>query len=143
MRYLGPSWINKVPHKIDALLPMYYSCHLDASIIYLYSILPYIDTAGAEEVDFFQGGKFADFRKEKDVKQGRDPFYADSEEEAMHPWMTPLSMLGNHGIVIIYNAREHCMGTLDQGSGGSTDLNLYMVPAFVMQEHVRRRRRRR
>jgi len=134
MRYLDPSWIYEGPHSIDALLPVYHSCGLDASIIYLYSILPYIDTAGAEEVDFFQGGEFADFRQEKDVEQGRDPFYADSEEEAMRPWMTPLSMLGNHRSVIIYNARKHCIGILDQESCGSTDHNLYEGWTAVTQE---------
>jgi hypothetical protein len=51
MRYLDSSWIYEGPHNIDALLPMYHSCGLDASIIYLYSILPYIDTSGAEGVD--------------------------------------------------------------------------------------------
>ncbi len=39
------------------------------------------------------------------MKQGRDPFHVDSEEESVHPWMTSLSMLGNHHSVAIYNAR--------------------------------------
>ncbi|RDL42174.1 uncharacterized protein BP5553_02153 [Venustampulla echinocandica] len=134
MRYLDPSWIYEGPHNIDDVLPKYHSCGLDASVIYLYSILPYIDTAGAEGVDFFQGGQFADFRREEDVEQGRDPFYADCEEEAMRPWMTPLSMLGNHHSVIIYDARRHCIGIIDQESCGSTDHNLRGAPTVAMQE---------
>lgn len=101
-------------------------------------------------MDFFQGDDFADFRKEEDVKQGRDPFYVDPEEESVHPWMTSQSMLGNHHSVVIYNARQHCIGIIDQESCGRTGHNLHKVPAFAMQdisedkkEHVRKRKRKR
>ncbi|KPM46184.1 hypothetical protein AK830_g244 [Neonectria ditissima] len=124
MRYLDPAWIQPGPHKTDALIPMYRSHGIGDSIIYLYSILPYVDTACAEAVDFFQGGGFADFRMAEDVERGRDPFYADSEEEAMRPWMTPLSMLGNHKCVIIYSAKSHRIWILDQESGRSYDRGL-------------------
>jgi hypothetical protein len=126
MQYLDPSWIREGPHNVDALLPLYHSLGLDPSITYLYSILAYVDTAGAAVVDFFQGGMFADFRKKNDVEQGRDPFYEQSGEESnLRPWMTPLSLLGNHRSVIIYDARKHRIGILDQESCGSTDHNLY------------------
>lgn len=52
-------------HDIEALLPIYRSYHLDDAVIYLYSILPYVDTPGATYSDFFQGGEFADFRNEE------------------------------------------------------------------------------
>ncbi|KFZ02678.1 hypothetical protein V500_00030 [Pseudogymnoascus sp. VKM F-4518 (FW-2643)] len=56
IRYLDPSWIIEGPHNIDDLLPMYRSYDLDASVIYLYSILPYIEPARGKRMDFFQGG---------------------------------------------------------------------------------------
>ncbi|KAF7550318.1 hypothetical protein G7Z17_g5789 [Cylindrodendrum hubeiense] len=124
MQYLDPAWILPGPHNIDAFVPMYRSHGLDDSMIYLYSILPYVDNTGTEGLDFFQGGGFADFRTAADVEQSRDPFYADSEEDAMRPWMTPLSMLGNHKCVIIYSAKKHCIWILDQESGGSYDHGL-------------------
>ena len=129
MRFLDPSWILEGPHDIEALRPLYHSHGLDASIIYLYSILPYIDTAWAKEVDFFQGSDFADFRDEKDVEQGRNPIYDDEDEISMRPWMTPLSMMGNHRSIIIYDARKHCIGILDQESGGSSDHNINIYVA--------------
>lgn len=131
MRFLDPSWILEGPHDIEALRPLYHSHGLDASIIYLYSILPYIDMAWAEEVDFFQGSDFADFRDEQNVEQGRNPMYDDEDEISMRPWMTPLSMMGNHRSVIIYDARKHCIGILDQESGGSSDHNINI---YVTQE---------
>ncbi|KFZ20687.1 hypothetical protein V502_03070 [Pseudogymnoascus sp. VKM F-4520 (FW-2644)] len=138
MRHLDPSWIIEGPHNIDDLLPMYRSYDLDASVIYLYSILPYIEPARGKRMDFFQGGAFADFRDVEDVKRGRNPLSADCDEEAMRPWMTPLSMLGNHRSVIIYNARIHCIWIYDQESGGSTDHNLLEgCKVFSREEYER------
>ncbi|KFY41428.1 hypothetical protein V494_03006 [Pseudogymnoascus sp. VKM F-4513 (FW-928)] len=124
MRYLDPSWIIEGPHNVDSLIPMYQSYDLDASIIYLYSILPYIEVPDGSRMDFFQGGAFADFRQKEDVERSRDPFYSDEEDEAMLPWMTPLSMLGNHRSVIIYSAKYHRIWILDHESGGSADHNI-------------------
>jgi hypothetical protein len=123
MRYLDASWIHEGPHNVDALLPMYQSYKLDPAVIYLYSILPYVDTGGAASVDFFQGGEFADFRLKEHVERGRDPFYTESDSESMRPWMTPLSLLGNHQTVIIYDTKRHRIGMFDQESGRSTDRN--------------------
>ena len=119
MRYLDDEWIQEGPHDIEALIPMYRSYNLDDSIIYLYSILPYVDTGGAEYQDFFQGGRFADFRLEEGVERGRDPFHEDGT--LLPPYMTPLSLLGNHQSVIFYNARRHWISICDHESGGSTD----------------------
>lgn len=44
---------------------MYCYYDLDDAIIYLYSILPYVDTAGAACLDFFQGGELG-MRKVKE-----------------------------------------------------------------------------
>ncbi|KAK3367552.1 hypothetical protein B0H63DRAFT_535542 [Podospora didyma] len=129
MRYLDPEWILPGPHDVEALIPMYRRHKIDDCIIYLYSIMPYIDTNGTVDgVDFFERGTFADFRTERDVKQGRDPFYEGLDNEdpyAQHtkPWMTPLSMLGNHGTVIIYSAKTHFIWIWDQHCSGSVDPN--------------------
>lgn len=124
MRYLDALWISEGPHDIEALLPMYRSYVLDDSVIYLYSILSYIDAASATYLDFFQGGEFADFRKEEDVKQGRDPFYKEDEDNQLPTYMTPLSLLGNHRSVIFYNSRKHWVAIIDQEYEGTTDHNI-------------------
>ena len=128
MRYLDPRGIIRGPHDISQLESVYAEHKLDPSIIYLYSILPYIDEEEAGERDFFHGGSFADFRKPDEVERGRDPFYAspsgDYDEEGgqyMRPWATPLSQLGNHGTVIIYDARLHRIWAIDQEGWSSTD----------------------
>lgn len=99
----------------------------------LHEVADLIDTTGAVKVDFFHGCGFADFRTTSDVKQGRDPFYADSEKDAMRPWMTPLSMMGNHQSIIIYSARKHCIWILDQTSGRSSDHGLLGQATDVRQ----------
>lgn len=124
MQYLRPSWIVPGPCNIDALLPLYRSLGLDDSIIYLYSILPYVEAPEAY-TGFLHGGSFADFRNEGHVRQGRSPFYSEEEDEMLRPWMTPLSMLGNHDTVIIYNARTHWIGMIDHETGRSTDHNFH------------------
>ena len=127
MRYLKPEWIHEGPHNLDALQSLYESLNLDPSVIYLYSILPYVDNDGVERGAFFQGSYFADFRKEDDVRYGRDPLhYGDEDgEPPLKPWMTPLSRLGNHKSVIIYSAASHYIWIFDQESMGSTDHNLH------------------
>ncbi|PYI11754.1 hypothetical protein BO78DRAFT_403127 [Aspergillus sclerotiicarbonarius CBS 121057] len=129
MRYLDPRGIQSGPHDITELRPLYEQHGLDPSVIHLYSILPYVDTAAAGNEDFFHGGTFTDFRIEDDVEQGRDPFYGGPTEEDfededgpyMRPWVTPLSRLGNHDSVIVYDARKHRIWIIDQESGCSTD----------------------
>ena len=130
MSYLDPAYIHAGPHDISHLLPLYQSLKLSPSIIHLYSILPYVDDDEAGLETFFQGGRFADFRKEEHVKEGRNPLYDDLEDEdedrkgGMRPWMTPLSLLGHHRSVIIYDAKKHCIGIIDHESCGSTDKNI-------------------
>ncbi|SPO03155.1 uncharacterized protein DNG_05837 [Cephalotrichum gorgonifer] len=121
IRYLHPSWIHEGPHDVDALIPMYRSHGVGDSVIYLYSILPYVDTGGVERVDFLQGGRFADFRLEEDVEQGRDPFYDGRD---MPPHMTALSLQGNHRSAMVYNSRKHGISITDQEWMGSTDHNI-------------------
>jgi hypothetical protein len=124
MQYLEPSWIKEGPHDMAEFLPICEAEGLDTSIIYLYSILPYVDDSDCRGLDFFQGGCFLDLRDKDTIEYARDPFYSSNEKETMRPWMTPLSGLGNHRTVILYDAKRHVIGMFDQESGGSTDPNV-------------------
>ncbi|GFG26696.1 hypothetical protein IFM61606_06690 [Aspergillus udagawae] len=55
MRYLDPAGIEQGPHNIDHLRPLYEKLKIDPAIIYLYSILPYVNTHVAGNMDFFHG----------------------------------------------------------------------------------------
>lgn len=130
MRFLDPQEIIRGPHQPSQELVAEYKRHnLDPSIIYLYSILPYIyRDGGFGRVDFFHGSSFADFRKPETVERGRDPLYAspdgdfdDENGEYMRPWYTPLSEMGNHQSVIIYDAKQHQIWVIDQEGGSTTD----------------------
>jgi hypothetical protein len=117
MRYVDSKAIVRGPHQISRELQAKYKKHnLDDSIIYLYSILPYIDQAETDARDFFQGGAFFNHMDPHDIERGRDPCYAsprggyESEDgEYMYPWYTPLSNCGNHSPIMIYDAKEHRM----------------------------------
>ncbi|PYI00084.1 hypothetical protein BO71DRAFT_424499 [Aspergillus ellipticus CBS 707.79] len=136
LRYLDPQGIKVGPHDISDLRTMYEANGLDPAVIHLYSILPYVDPNAAGNTDFFHGGIFADFRKEEEVEQGRDPFYGGPTEEDfddedgpyMRPWVTPLSHLGNHQSVIVYDARKHRIWIIDQEGWSTTDPALEDVP---------------
>ncbi|KAL1608187.1 hypothetical protein SLS60_003126 [Paraconiothyrium brasiliense] len=129
MRYIHPNALVLGPHKLDdELLAGYKKCGLDPAIIYLYSIMPYIDEIETDARDFFQGGAFFNQTKIRDVEQGKDPRYLspqggfdDEDGQYMHPWYTPLSNCGNHSPIIIYDAREHRIWIVDQIEGHTTD----------------------
>lgn len=127
MRYIEPEGIERGPHDISSLNELK-DIDLDPATLYLYSILPYIDHKEAGESDFFHGGTFADFRDASSVERGRDPFYADPQGDFdtengqyIRPWVTPLSHLGNHGTVLIYDAWQHRIWAIDQEGWGTTD----------------------
>lgn len=121
MRYLDAAWICEGPHEL-ADHELYKSLGLDASIIYLYSILPYIDSHDpAAPRDFYDGSYFADFRNAEDVEESREPSYND--EQLCRPWQTSLNRMVNHGGVLVYDARKHTIAMADQTSDGSTDPN--------------------
>ncbi|KAL2858551.1 hypothetical protein BJY01DRAFT_201332 [Aspergillus pseudoustus] len=131
MRYLDPVSIQTPPHNLTALYPLYQQQYnLDPSLLYLYSILPYIGPPSAGVTDFFHGSEFVDFRDPEHVVESRDPFYASPDEGAdfdaengpyMGAWVTPLSRLGNHGSVIIHDARLHRIWIVDQEGWETTD----------------------
>ncbi len=129
MRYVDPKALVRGPHELSKdLLSLYEKEGLDPAVIYLYSIMPYINEAETEARDFFQGGAFFSQMKAGDVTQGRDPCYAsprgDYHEEDgkyIYPWYTPLSNCGNHSPIIIYDAREHRIWIIDQIQRNATD----------------------
>ncbi|KAK5939252.1 hypothetical protein PMZ80_008555 [Knufia obscura] len=124
MRYIDPTGIERGPHNIEALQPVYDEHNLDPVVVYLYSILPYVDTYEADQIDFIFGGEFADYRQPDDVEQGRDPYYAnpETEEDAyMRSWVTPLTNMGNHQSVILYDTRKHRIWIVDQEGWSSSD----------------------
>ncbi|OJJ01286.1 hypothetical protein ASPVEDRAFT_40853 [Aspergillus versicolor CBS 583.65] len=129
MRYLDPASIQHGPHDLSPLLPLYKQHNLDPSLIHLYSILPYIGPPSSGVTDFFHGSDFIDFRDAEQVEESRDPYYADPDGDDfdaehgpyMRPWVTPLSQLGNHGSVILYDARAHRIWIVDQERWDSTD----------------------
>ncbi|KAK8083957.1 hypothetical protein PG996_002738 [Apiospora saccharicola] len=47
MRFIDAAAIKPGPHDITHLIPLYQSLKLDPTIIYLYSILPYVDDVEA------------------------------------------------------------------------------------------------
>ncbi len=124
MRYLDASWIQPGPHDVTAQMPLYESLGLDPSIIYLSHILPYIEPSRREWLDFYDGGGFIDLRYPEHIEQARDPMGGDDPAERMRPWMTPLSVQGNHTSVILYDAKRHVIGIFDPIYGGSSDHNL-------------------
>lgn len=131
MRYIEPQALVRGPHTLSAgILATYKKIKLDPAIIYLYSIMPYIDETEAEGADFFQGGQLFNQLSGRDVERGRDPRYVsppvDDDFEAeggayMYPWYTPLSQCGNHSSIIIYDAREHRIWIVDQIENSTTD----------------------
>ncbi|KAJ5720195.1 hypothetical protein N7493_007073 [Penicillium malachiteum] len=129
MRYLHPAGIQLGPHNMTHLDEAYDELELDASVKYLYSILPYVDTFGSGQQSFSQLGEFADFRDIDQAEQGRNPFYGslsdpnfeDEEGPYMKPWVTPLTNLGNHGSVMLYDTRRHVIWIIDQEGWETTD----------------------
>ncbi|KAK4506550.1 hypothetical protein PRZ48_000282 [Zasmidium cellare] len=120
MCYVQRAGIIRGPHKITSDMEQQYKdLELDPAIIYLYSILPYIDTTAANADEFFQRSHFFNHMNSRDVEQGRDPWYKDprrnnpnvgfDDEDGLYmwPWYTPLSHIWERSAVMIYDAREH------------------------------------
>lgn len=128
MRYLKSEWIEAGPHDISDKLSAYRKFNIDDSILYLYSIMPYIKSDQYRSLDFFHGSAFIDYRDIRAVEYGRDPFYFGGTENPqdglMKPWMTPLSALGNHQSCIIYCAKTHRIWIIDQEGWDTTDPGL-------------------
>jgi hypothetical protein len=118
MGHLDPAGIETGPHTIDVDFCQRH--HIAASVIYLYQILPYVNVSEAGQSAFAFGGQFTDFRDNDQVWLGRDPYYSDWQEcgpscfsddpweqnlPYISPWTTPLSALGSHGAVIIYDSK--------------------------------------
>ncbi|KAL3455518.1 hypothetical protein BJX64DRAFT_297510 [Aspergillus heterothallicus] len=131
MRYLDHDSIAQPPHNLSSLLPLYTDQYaLDPALIYLYTTLPYINPPAVTTRDFLHGASFLDLRDPDQLAQSRDPFYANPDSPGdfaaengayMRPWVTPLSALGNHGSVILYDARLRRIWIIDQESWETTD----------------------
>lgn len=126
MGYLETDWVDEGPHELQQWLPLYRGLEIDDSIIYLYSILPYVvDSLGMGRLDFFRRGEFSDFREKDHILSGRDPMHhGETKEGLMRPWMTALSQCGNHQTALIYDSRRHVLGIFGQMDSGSSDPNL-------------------
>ncbi|KAF2171306.1 hypothetical protein M409DRAFT_18419 [Zasmidium cellare ATCC 36951] len=120
MCYVESAGIIRGPHNITSEMQQQYKeLDLDPAIIYLYSILPYIDSKAANADQFFQRSHFFNHMKPSENAQGRDPWFRDplrgnpnvGFDDAnglyMRPWYTPLSSIWERSPVIIYDAREH------------------------------------
>ena len=110
MRYIDAEWIQPGPHDISAHLPLYASLGLDPRIIYLYGILPYINPVFAGGVYVFQSCGVADFRCEEHVREAREHLAEDDDPTtAMQPWVTALSRMGEHAMIVAYDAQRHVL----------------------------------
>ncbi|VUC34209.1 unnamed protein product [Clonostachys rosea] len=135
MRYIEPADIKRGPHDITHLgetVNSSYS-HIDPAILYLYSILPYVEDTFSGHRYFFRGGFFLDFRKEAHRKLSRDPFkvipnikcdFDTNDGPYMRSWVTPLSVVGTRPISIFYDAREHVIWVVNLEQRRSADLAL-------------------
>ena len=110
MRYIEADWIRPGPHDMSAHLPLYASLGLDPRIVYLYSILPYINPVFAGGVYVYQTCGVADFRREEHVREAREFLTEDDDPAmAMQPWMTALSQMGEYAMVVVYDAQRHVL----------------------------------
>lgn len=107
MRYLDPDWIDQGPHDLGHQVRRFRDAGINDDIIYLYSVLPYVDVQQCPRgVDFYEGGAFVDYRRrDVDLAETRDPLYMENDEFVMKPWTTALSTMGNDGIVLVYCAK--------------------------------------
>lgn len=119
MKYIEDFDITQGPHDMSELLPYCRTLNVDDSIIYLYSILPYVEDGG----DFVRRGAMLDLRVKPAIDEARNPMYAD-DDEAPRPWMTALSSISNHDTALVYDARKHVIGMFCQEGFDNTDRNL-------------------
>ncbi len=126
MRHIDPVHIQRGPHDLSHLSALFASLNLDPRIIHLYHILPYLDPR-ADGVSFIQGGHFADFRREADVRRARDYFAEDHDDDpgyVLHPWMTALTESGERGQLVVYDAQRDVVHFLGDDGVPSWDWNM-------------------
>ncbi|OAA38822.1 hypothetical protein NOR_06475 [Metarhizium rileyi] len=116
MKYIEYDWIVQGPYGISNLVSIYRGFGLHDPVIYLYSILPYIDNGSLEGVDFYGGGETADFRREEDVEQGRNP----TRDHCI--WVLTQDAVGS--VDPILNDLALCQLGLDKQLGSSSDAHV-------------------
>ncbi|KAK7968829.1 hypothetical protein PG988_007902 [Apiospora saccharicola] len=145
MRFIDAAAIKPGPHDITHLIPLYESLKLDPAIVYLYSILPYVDEVEAGPIEFYMGGTWFNQLNKEQVRAGRDPLCRDpkgrdlSDPTApyMRPWYTPLSAMDLPRQVIIYDARADQIWTIDHRSRKNEDPGLQSSRALMRALGVR------
>ncbi|KAK8036584.1 hypothetical protein PG991_001721 [Apiospora marii] len=132
MRFIDAAAIKPGPHDITPLLPVHASLKLDPTVIYLYSLLPYVDEAEAGQSEFYMGGTWFNHLDRREVEDGRDPFllgpegddYEDPNGPYMRPWFTPLSAAQADGQCLVYDARGDRLWMLDNETRHNEDPGL-------------------
>ncbi|KAK7923580.1 hypothetical protein PG985_007651 [Apiospora marii] len=132
MRFIDAAAIKPGPHDITHLLPLYASLKLDPTVVYLYSLLPYVDEAEAGQSEFYMGGTWFNHLDRREVEDGRDPFllgpegddYEDPNGPYMRPWFTPLSVMQADGQCLVYDARGDRLWMLDSETWHNEDPGL-------------------
>lgn len=137
LRYIDHDNIDYGPHAIDEFESPDALNHLDPSIVYLYTILPYVTETDTELIPLFYGGSFIDFRvshtmgalRAQPLISSEDPENPTAFTPNIQPWMTQLSSPSFiDRVSIIYDAREHQIYMVDWTHGNSSDLALRDVP---------------
>ena len=112
MQYFPHSIIKHPPHNPPIDVPFAQSLGLEAQVIELLQLLPYVEGLGSE-AEFILEGSFADFRDNGDLEQSRDPDYVfpeggyeEERGEYVLPWVLTLNHCGNHGSIMYLNTRN-------------------------------------
>ncbi|KAK7990032.1 hypothetical protein PG989_010347 [Apiospora arundinis] len=116
MRYIDAAAIKRGPHDITHLLPLYQSLELDPAVIYLYSILPYVDQDEAGKREFYMDGTWFNHLDQAQVRESRDPFCLDSDSDDDDESGPPQGTL--------HASLEDLIWTFQQGSWQNADPGL-------------------
>jgi hypothetical protein len=136
MGYYGPEMIHRAPHKTPSINKTYaLELGFLPKAIEVLEMLPYL--GGSEEYDlawshgvgdaeFLLYDIFVDFRDDGYLEGNKDPLYVLDDEVKgfnedgggyMKPDYVCLSMLGNHGAIMVLNVKNFRLWTIDQEMG--------------------------
>lgn len=109
MHCIDAAAIEPGPHDIAHLIPFCQSLKLDPTLIYCYSIFPYVDEAEAGQREFHEGGTWFNHLDKEQVRDGRDPFFLDPQGDDL----SDPSALCERQQVIVYDAKADRIWTID------------------------------